>query len=408
MHNFAFICDVIKHVLESLRVNALKSSLIIVSVGIGVMALVLGLTFSQTLSRSLVWQFENLGSNTLTVSSYLPLSEQLKGNKAIINHREYELIKSAISKQTANVTPIINVNQAVVRYQDKSIQPSAIGTTYSYMNMRSRFVVEGRFINDADNAQRRRSVVIGKTVAEDLNLGKAVGQYITINNEWFIVVGVLAEKGNLLGIDLDELIIMPYQTSQSLLGNGTEQDVLIQMNVKDVNTVASLKKYIVQLLREQHNLTEHQANDFKVETTDELLSTFNSVIKIVSITLICVVGLSLIVASVGMTNIFLLSINERTNEIGLMMAIGAGRKFISSLFIIESSVLTTVGGLVGLLFGYVLALISSLALPEKYVVEFPISMGVYTVTFCFLLGVLVSLLPASKACTLSPSCALSK
>ncbi|GHF84334.1 ABC transporter permease [Thalassotalea marina] len=408
MFNLPFVYDVVLHVLESLRVNALKSSLIIVSVGIGVMALVLGLTFSQTLSRSLVWQFENLGSNTLTVSSYLPLSEQLKGNKAIINHGEYEMIKNAVSKQTANVTPIISINQAVVRFQDKSIQPSAIGTTFSYMKMRSRFVEKGRFINDADNSQRRRSVVIGKTVAEDLSLGEAVGQYITINNEWFIVVGVLAEKGNLLGIDLDELIIMPYQTSQSLLGNGVEQDVLIQMNVNDVSSVASLRNHIVQLLREQHNLAQYQENDFKVETTDELLSTFNSVLKIVSITLICVVGLSLIVASVGMTNIFLLSINERTNEIGLMMAIGAGRKFISSLFIIESSVLTTIGGVVGLFFGYLLALFASLALPEKYVIEFPVSMGIYTVTFCFLLGLLVSLLPASKACTLSPSCALSK
>jgi len=408
MRNLFYIIDVFTHVIESLRVNALKSNLIIVSVGIGVMALVLGLTFSQTLSRSLVWQFENLGSNTLTVSSYLPLSEQLKGNKAIINHREYELIKSSVKDQTENVTPIININQAVVRFEDKSIQPSAIGTTYSYMKMRNRFVVDGRFINDADNEMRRRSVVLGKTIVEDLGIEAAVGSYITINNEWFVVVGVLAEKGNLLGIDLDEIIIMPYQTSQSLLGNGVEQDVLIQMNVKTMGKIAPLRDRIKYILREQHNLSAGQANDFKVDTTDELLSTFNSVLKIVSITLICVVGLSLIVASVGMTNIFLLSINERTNEIGLMMAIGAGRKFISSLFIIESSVLTTVGGAVGLLLGYTLALLASLALPEKYSIEFPISMGIYTVIFCFLLGVLVSLLPASKACTLSPTSALSK
>lgn len=408
MTSFNYVVDVVSHVVESLRVNALKSLLIVISVAIGVTALILGLTFSQTLSKSLVWQFENLGSNTLTVSSYLPLADQLKGNKAIINHEEYEYIKYMVSEQTENITPVIQVHQAHIRYKEHAAQPSAIGTTYSYMKMRSRYVKQGRFINKADNKLRRRSVVLGSTVVDDLELETPIGEYIQINNEWFIVVGVLAEKGSLFGIDLDELIIMPYQTSQSFLGNGVEQDVLIQMNVTELSEVAELRDFISTTLRQLHSLSEGQQNDFKVETTDELLSTFNSVIKIVSATLIGVVGLSLVVASVGMANIFLLSINERTNEIGLFMALGAGRRFISSLFIIESTVLTTLGGAAGLMLGYLLAILMSLILPDKYSIEFPIIVALYTVLFCFLLGMLVSLLPASKACTLTPSCALTK
>lgn len=408
MTRLHFAADVVTHVIESLKVNALKSLLIIISVAIGVTALVLGLTFSQTLSKSLVWQFENLGSNTLTVSSYLPLADQLKGKKAIISHEDYEHVKYRVSEQTENITPVIQVHHAYIRYKDNAAQPSAIGTTYSYMKMRSRYVEQGRFINEADNKLRRRSVVLGTTVVEDLQLQNPIGEYIQINNEWFIVVGVLAEKGSLFGIDLDELIIMPYQTSQSFLGNGIEQDVLLQMNVKELSEVADLREFISNTLRRLHGISEGQQDDFKVETTDELLSTFNSVIKIVSATLIGVVGLSLIVAAVGMANIFLLSINERTNEIGLFMALGAGRKFISSLFIIESSVLTTLGGAAGLFIGYLLAILVGLVLPEKYSIEFPIMVALYTVLFCFLLGVLVSLLPASKACTLTPSCALTK
>lgn len=408
MKNINFSIDVMTHVFESLRVNALKSSLIIVSVAIGVMALILGLTFSSTLSKSLVWQFENLGSNTLTVSSYLPLTEQLKGKKAHISHSEYEYIKRNVAEKTQNITPIIQVPGARVQYAGRTLQPSALGTTYSYMQMRSRYVAQGRFINDADNTLRRRSVVIGQTVVDDLSLTDPVGEYIKVNDEWFVIVGVMQEKGSLFGMDLDEIIIMPYQTSQAFLPADDHQDVLIQMNAKDVSQINNLKRQISGMLRELHHIEAAKRDDFKVETTDELLSTFNSVIKIVSVTLIAVVALSLVVASVGMTNIFLLSITERTNEIGLLMALGAGRKFISSLFILESSVLTTAGGIIGMFCGYVLALLMSMFLPDKYTVEFPITTGCFVVLFCFLLGVLVSLIPASKACTLSPSRALTQ
>jgi len=403
-----FAWDVFKHVLEGLKVNGLKSLLTIVSVAIGVTALILGLTFSATLSKSLVWQFENLGSNTVSVSSFLPLSEQLKGKSASINHDEFELIKREVKEITSNITPLIKVPQAHVQYGEHSANPSIIGSTYSYMKMRNRFVEQGRFINDADDNLRRRSVVIGTTVAEELDLDEVVGNYIKINNEWFVIVGVLASKGSFFGVDLDDIVIMPYQTSHSLLGNGVDQDILIQMSIDDIANLPLLRQHITRILRQSHQLAAHQDDDFKIETTDELLGTFNSVLKIVSATLICVVGLSLVVASVGMTNIFLLSINERINEIGLFMALGAGRKFISSLFVIESSVLTTVGGLLGLFLGYILALLFSLVLPAKYVIEFPLVTGVYTVLFCFALGLLVSILPASKACTLSPSRALAK
>lgn len=406
--NSTYILDVFKHVVASLKVNALKSNLIIISVAIGVSALILGLTFSNTLSKSLVWQFENLGSNTVTVSSFLPLSEQLKGKVAVINHDEFEHIQRELADKTDTVTPLIKLPQAYVQFGDNAMQPSILGSTYSYMKMRSRFVEQGRFINHADNVLRRRSVVIGATVIEELDIESPLGEYIKINNEWFVIVGVLASKGSFFGIDLDDIIIMPYQTTQSLLGNGVEQDVLIQMSLTDVSEIEAVRKMITNILRKAHHLGEKEGNDFKVETTDELLGTFNSVLKIVSATLIFVVGLSLVVASVGMTNIFLLSITERINEIGLFMALGAGRKFISSLFIIESSILTTLGGLCGLLLGYLLALTFSIILPAKYDIDFPMLIGLSTVLFCFILGVLVSIIPASKACTLSPSRALVK
>jgi putative ABC transport system permease protein len=408
MINYNYSVDVFKHVLEGLKINGLKSGLVILSVAIGVTTLILGLTFSTTLSKSLVWQFENLGSNTVTVSSFLPLSEQLKGNKAVINHDEFEIIKRELSDITSNITPLIKVPQAHVQIADKSANPSIVGSTYSYMQMRNRFVEEGRFINDADNQLRRRSVVVGATVLEQLEVKKAIGRYIKINHEWFVIVGVLASKGSFFGVDLDDIVIMPYETAHSLLGNGVDQDILIQMTVNDVSKLEHLRQSVTNILRTTHQLSVNQDNDFKIETTDELLGTFNSVLKIVAATLISVVGLSLVVASVGMVNIFLLSINERINEIGLFMALGAGRKFISSLFIIESSVLTTVGGLLGLFLGYLLAILLSWLLPAKYVIEFPFITGLYTTLFCFVLGVIVSILPAAKACTLSPSRALAK
>lgn len=408
MINYHYAFDVITHVIDGLRTNTLKSALVILSVAIGVAALILGLMFSTTLSKSLVWQFENLGSNTVTVSSFLPLSEQLKGKSTVINHDEFEIIKREVEHITSNITPLINVPQAHIQFADQSANPSVVGSTYSYMKMRNRFVKEGRFINDADNRLRRRSVVIGTTVLEQLDIKQAIGEYIKINHEWFVVVGILEEKGSFFGVDLDDLVIMPYETSQSLLGNGFEQDILIQMSVNDVSNLPLLRESISDILRKTHQLAAHQEDDFKIETTDELLGTFNSVLKIVAATLISVVGLSLVVASVGMVNIFLLSINERINEIGLFMALGANRKFISALFIIESSVLTTVGGLCGLFAGYVLAMLLSLLLPAKYLIEFPFMTGLYTTLFCFVLGVIVSILPAAKACTLSPSRALAK
>lgn len=408
MINYHYAFDVITHVIDGLRTNTLKSALVILSVAIGVAALILGLMFSTTLSKSLVWQFENLGSNTVTVSSFLPLSEQLKGKSTVINHDEFEIIKREVEHITSNITPLINVPQAHIQFADHSANPSVVGSTYSYMKMRNRFVKEGRFINDADNRLRRRSVVIGTTVLEQLDIKQAIGEYIKINHEWFVVVGILAEKGSFFGVDLDDLVIMPYETSHSLLGNGFEQDILIQMSVNDVSNLPLLRQSISDILRKTHQLTAHQEDDFKIETTDELLGTFNSVLKIVAATLISVVGLSLVVASVGMVNIFLLSINERINEIGLFMALGANRKFISALFIVESSVLTTLGGLCGLFAGYVLAMLLSILLPAKYIIQFPLMTGLYTTLFCFVLGVIVSILPAAKACTLSPSRALAK
>jgi putative ABC transport system permease protein len=408
MNQLSFCYDVVMHIISSLRVNMLRSVLVVVSVAIGIAALILGMTFTSTLSKSLVWQFENLGSGTLTVSSYLPLSEQLKGKKAIITHKEFEQIKRHVSQTTEHVTPIIRIPKARIQFGQASAQPSAIGTTYNYMEMRSRFVDKGRFINAADTKLRRRSVVIGTTVAQDLGLKNPLGEYIKINQEWFVVVGQLEAKGQMFGVDLDDMVILPYETSQSLLGNGTEQDVLIQMKASDLDGIPALKERVIEQLRQLHQLSPQQKNDFKVETTDELLSTFNNIIKLVSATLIGVVGLSMVVAAVGMTNIFLLSINERVNEIGLYMALGAGRKFVASLFIIESSILTTLGGLLGILSGFIIALAAGAMLPSQYSVDFPFMLGAITTALCFLLGILVSLLPASKACLLTPSVALVK
>jgi putative ABC transport system permease protein len=402
---FYDMLESLRSALKSIKAHGFRSFLTTLGIIIGVAAVIATVSIIQGLSFTVNQQFEGLGTNSLSVQSYTSLANRLQGRVSRITPDDLELISRRVDG-IASITPIMyptGNGLSQVRYGSQLTSTQITGTTYSYQDVGQIYMENGRFLSDTDDETRRRVVIIGETVRENLALPEnPVGEYIRIGDEWVKVVGLGEERGQIFGQSQDNYVMLPFNTMRTLVGNQNNPDIFIQLTFTDISGLEAIRDRITTLLRTAHDLGPDDDDDFQVQTSEQLTSTFNNILSSVTLVMGGIVSISLLVGGIGIMNIMLVSVTERTKEIGICKAIGAKRHQILMQFLFESLLLCLLGGFVGLMIGYGLGLAASAAIPNFPTAVVPLWAVILAFGFSAFVGLVFGIMPAAKAANLDP------
>ena len=395
--------------LESIRAHGFRSLLTSLGIIIGVTSVIAVVSIVQGLSYTINAQFEGLGGNSLTIQSYTPLKRQMQGYRAKLRDSDLEAIRARIDG-ISHLTPVLfaqSGTQGAVSYRSQVAFTSVYGIGPSYLELTSIYPQQGRAFSRDDEARRRMVCAVGVDIIENLEIsGDPIGQFFRLGSEWCKIIGVMEERGELFGFSQDNYVLIPYATARRIMGASRDLDIQIQLLVDDLNRQDEVKERIRRVLRKEHGLKPGEADDFKVQTAEQLTESFNKVIDAITYVMGGIVGISLLVGGIGIMNIMLVSVTERTREIGILKALGATRQDILAQFLIEALVLCMIGGLIGVALGYGLGALVATLLPGFPPAHVPLWAVGLSFGFCAAVGVVFGIIPAAKAAQLDPIDAL--
>ena len=384
--------------------HKLRSFLTTLGIIIGVMSVIAVVSLLQGFSYALSANFRGMGSNTVFVNSYLSRNDQLAGKTAKITADDLLAIQHEVPG-ISRITPVLIMAflDGEVQYQGQTTFSLIAGTTYTHAQNTEFYPVEGRYLTPSDDFAHRRVAVVGASVVRDLDLGEQPeGRFIKMYGQWFKVIGVLKELGSFLGFDQDSRIYIPYGTAHSLLGGATNPNIQIDMDVNDIKDLDVVSARISNVLRRQHHLKPGQDDDFKIQTAAQLADSINQIFDVATAVLGGVVSIALLVGGIGIMNIMLVSVTERTREIGILKSLGARRSDILLQFLIEAVTLSLLGGLIGLALGYGIGLMVVKLVPAFEGAYVPFWAVGLSMSFTMAVGVLFGIAPAAKAAALDP------
>ena len=400
--------EAVRAALGSIRAHGFRSFLTTLGIVIGVASVIGMVSIIQGLSFAIGEQLQGLGSNGITVQSYTPVIQRLQGRRARLTQEDLDLISYRVDG-IDSITPIMysQGGQSRIRYGSRTALAWVLGTTYSFQDIGGYFSRNGRFLSDSDNRTRRRVAVIAEQTRQDLGLPEnPVGEFIQVNGEWLRIIGLPEPKGEILGQQLDNRVMIPYSTMASMLGNQRSPDIQIQLTVADLNEMDTVVRLIARLLRNAHDLQPDEPDDFRIQTAEQVRATFDTIIGTMTIAMGGIVGISLLVGGIGIMNIMLVSVTERTREIGICKAIGATRQHILLQFLIEALFLCLLGGLAGLVAGYGIGAVAASFIPGFPAAHTPVWAIALALGFSLAVGMIFGILPAVKAANLDPISAL--
>jgi len=393
--------------LVSIFAHRLRSFLTTLGIVIGVASVIAVVSITQGLSMFVTEQFASLGTNSLTVRSFTSREARLQGDIARLTPDDMAMIERRMDN-IASITPILFANRSSqIKYGSESAYSQIMGTTYTYQDVAQFYTSRGRFIANSDNLTRRRVAVIGDAVRQNLNLpSNPINEYIELGGQWFKIVGILEARGEVMGFNQDDVVLVPYGAMESLQGNPSRIDIQIQLRFNDTNEIETNVERLTALLRSAHNLRDGEPDDFRIETSEQMMDTFDSILGVVTLVVGGIVSISLLVGGIGIMNIMLVSVTERTREIGICKAIGAKRHHILMQFLIESMLLSLLGGMIGLALGFGLGSAIANNIPGFPPAAIPMWAITLALGFSAFVGMLFGILPAAKAAKLDPIDAL--
>jgi putative ABC transport system permease protein len=391
---------------DSIRKNKMRTLLTMLGIVIGVGAVIIMIAVGQGAQQGIASQINALGTNLLIVTAGSSNQGGVSQGAQAFNRLTIEDAEKLRSEGTlfAGVTPVVNTRTQVIG-GGTNWRTTINGVSTDFQTIRDWQTQSGTFFTDTDVRGLRKVAVIGTTVAENLYPGTdPVGSQIQIRNVPFEIVGVLAPKGqNAGGQDQDDIVVIPYTTAQSRLsGNTRIWQILVSATSPD--DIAAAQAEVRSIMRESHRIAEGDEDDFTVRNQTEIASAAQGTTKIMTWLLASIASVSLIVGGIGIMNIMLVSVTERTREIGIRMAIGARGSDVLTQFLVESIVMSVLGGAVGLAVGVGGAQV--LAHFTGWSTSVPVQAVVLAIGFSAAVGVFFGYYPARKAAALDPINAL--
>lgn len=398
--------------LDTIRENKLRSGLTILGVSVGVITVMLMVSIIQGLNRSFAQQLESIGSNIIYVTKFVasfgrqPTQEERTRPDLTLD--DVAALRREL-RDVIGVSPIQRTLAETVRYRDKqSDTPILIGATPAYEDVHSQYVERGRFIIESDIAERTNVAVLGKDLVKALFPAEdPIGKDIKIGGRSFRVVGVMGELGSIFGQSRDNSVFIPLTTFQKYWRDipFPQMVFVIVARPVDRSKVPAVIEQMRDILRRNRGVPADTPDNFFISSQDALLDIYNQLTGATYLVLTAISAVALMIGGIGVMNIMLVSVTERTKEIGIRKAVGARRTDILMQFLIEAVAVTSAGGILGLAFGEVAGfLINKYSPLPAYVPFWAILVGLIVSAG---VGVIFGLYPAWKAARLNPIEALS-
>lgn len=398
----------LKIALNSLRVNKMRSILTSLGIIIGVSAVIIMLAIGSGANKKVQENMESMGSNVITIRSATAKSGGVSmgmGSKPTLSTKDADAIRKQARGVDA-VAPIVSSSKQVM-YGNQNWQTTIYGITSPYLYVKNYELQMGRQFTYDEDLNASKVAIIGSTIEKEL-FGdvNSIGKTIRIGNVPFKVIGTLVSKGQMGPMDQDDIVFIPLNTAQrKVFGTdfpGAVSQILIK--AKSLEDADTAQGDIIRILRKRHNLGSSQENDFDVRNSAEFQEKMKSTVQTFAILLASIASVSLVVGGIGIMNIMLVSVTERTKEIGIRMAIGARAVDIRMQFLIEALILSLIGGLIGVITGITIAILVGIIFNTPIVITLsPILMSF---GFSGLVGIGFGYYPAHKASLLNPIDAL--
>ena len=389
----AQLMDYIKQSFQMIFANKIRSLLSMLGIMIGVATVVAMLALGEGAKKSVSDSLSQMGTNMLSI---MPDRRNESGVQVQFSQKDLETISSI--SLVKRVAPVVNGSVMLIA-GNKNLLSRAQGTTPAESDMRNLHPAYGRFFTQEEDQSRAKVVVIGSTVAGELfGLTNPLGKTLRLTRVNFQVIGVLPPLGGNTFIDRDNMVYLPANTAMFRLFGKRYFDS-IDVEIKQADAVSEAQDEITQMIIRKHNLSKEQENIFRVMNMAELQDAFKKTASSLTFLLSFIASLSLLVGGIGIMNIMLVSVTERTREIGIRKAIGARKIDVMLQFITEAIIMTFSGGLLGILFGISIALL--LAKLANWVVVIKPSAVILSATFSMTIGLIFGIWPAKKAANLS-------
>jgi len=389
---------------RALQGYRLRTALMLLAMAIGVAAVILLTSLGEGARRYVTGEFASLGTHLLIV--FPGRNETTGGAPPMLNETPRDLtLADALalerSRHVGRIAPV-NVGSAAIAFGGRDREAVIMGTTAEMEPIRHLELVQGRFLPQMDADRAAPVCVIGETIRQELfGAQRALGEWVRIGDRRFRVIGILASTGVSLGVDTDEMVLIPVASAQQLFNTATLFRILVEARYREA--IEPAKEDVLRILRERHDGEE----DVTVITQDSVLATFDRIFTALTLTVAGIAGISLLVAGILIMNIMLVSVTQRTTEIGLLKAIGASSGQVLSLFLTEAILLSLFGALLGLAIGEG----GSWAIGQIYPVlplgAPPWALGA-ALGVSLLTGVVFGVLPARRAARLDPVEALAR
>ena len=395
--------DAFSFALRALLGSRLRTGLSLLGVAIGVAAVILLTALGEGARRYVVGQFASLGTNLVLV---LPGRTETTGVIPGINGTPNDLTLAdaeAIARQVRQVLHVAPISMATetIAFGERRRQIAVIGTTRGYLDVRDLTLRKGKFLAAGETDRGSSQVVLGHTVARELfGASSPIGAVVRVGSWRMRVVGVMEPTGTQLGVNLDEIVLVPVATALRMFNKSSLFRILVRL--KGYAEIDRGRQAVRQLLQERHG-----EEDFSVLSEEALSSTFSSILNALTLALGAIAAVSLSVAGLGVMNVMLVSVSERTSEIGLMRSIGVARRQVLQVFLIESILLSALGGMTGLAIG-----LAGVRLLRHLFPAFPAAPPSWAIAAALavslLVGGLFGFLPARHAADLDPIVALGR
>jgi putative ABC transport system permease protein len=396
------IFDNIRIAFAALRANKMRSVLTTLGIIIGVGAVIGVVSIVQGLNQTIAKQLEGVGATFIQVVPKFDRGNPTAAGRDV--KLTYDDGKAILEEASAisEYDPVL-FRSGTVHYRDRHDDVTVFGVGASHQEVDNQWVQRGRFFSALDMERHAQVCLVGVDTVKNLGLGpNPIGKEITLGSMSLTVVGEMEKQGQMFGQNRDETVLVPITTAGDLYGVKALDQLVLAFQAKNADDVDLAKEQITQILRRRHHIAKGTPDDFEVRLQEELKKTVGNILGSVTAVVGAVVGISLLVGGIGIMNIMLVSVTERTREIGVRKAVGARRSDILVQFLVEAVALSCFGGAIGILLGWGLGVLGARMIPDfppAYVPPWAIAIGF---GFAFIVGVVFGTYPAAKASALDP------